>query len=48
MDENISYNLMKKEVNMSIIHHKEDKKITKLFCIMIQVKDTKVYTLFDT
>jgi hypothetical protein len=33
---------MQKEVNLSSLHHKEEKEMTKLFYIKIQVKKTKV------
>jgi hypothetical protein len=38
---------MQKEVNLSSLHHKEEKEMKKLFHIKIQVKNTKVYALFD-
>jgi hypothetical protein len=47
VDENIFCTSVKKDVNLSILHHKEDKEMTKLFHIKIQVKNTKVYSLFD-
>jgi hypothetical protein len=39
---------MQKDLNMSILHHQEEKEMTKLFHIKIQVKKTKVDTLFDS
>jgi uncharacterized protein YydD (DUF2326 family) len=47
VDENIVYTTMQKEVNLSSLHHKEEKEMTKLFHIKIQVKKTKVDALFD-
>jgi hypothetical protein len=35
-------------VNLSILHHKEEKEIKKPFHIKIQVKNTKVDALFDS
>jgi hypothetical protein len=35
------------EVNLSILHHKEEKEMKKLFYINIQIKNTKVDALFD-
>jgi hypothetical protein len=32
---------------MSILHHQEEKDMTMLFHINIQVKKTKIYTLFN-
>jgi hypothetical protein len=34
-------------LQLSRIHHKEDKEMKKLFHINIQVKNTKVYAQFD-
>jgi hypothetical protein len=48
VDENIVYTLVQKEVNLSSLHHKEEKEMTKLFHIKIQVKKTKVDALFDS
>jgi hypothetical protein len=47
VDENIVYITMMKEVNLSILHHKEEKEVAKLFHIKIQVKKTKVNALFN-
>jgi hypothetical protein len=38
---------VQKEVNLSILHHKEEKETTKLFHIKIQFKKTKVDALLD-
>jgi hypothetical protein len=46
VDEKIAYTSMQKEVNLSSLHHKKEKEMTKLFHIKIQVKKTKVDTLF--
>jgi hypothetical protein len=35
-------------VNPSILHHQEEKEMNKLFDINIQVKKTKMDTLFDS
>jgi hypothetical protein len=35
-------------VNLSILHHKEEKEMIKLFHIKIHVKNTKVNSLFDS
>jgi hypothetical protein len=48
VDEKISFTLVYKEVNMSSLHPKKEKDITKLFYINIQVKKTNVDTLFDS
>jgi len=34
-------------VNLSNLHHREEKEMTKLFHIKIQVKETKIDALFD-
>jgi hypothetical protein len=47
VNENVSYTSLKKEVNISSLHHKKEKEMTKLFHINIQVKKTKVDSLFD-
>jgi hypothetical protein len=39
---------VQKEVNVSSLHHKEEKEMTKLFHIKIQVKKTKVDALIDS
>jgi hypothetical protein len=41
VDENI-VTQVQKEVNLSILHHQEEKEMTKLFHIKIQVKKTKI------
>jgi hypothetical protein len=45
--ENIFHNSVKKEVNLSSLHHKEEKEMEKLFHIKIQVKNIKVDALFN-
>jgi hypothetical protein len=35
-------------VNLSSLHHQEEKEMTKLFHIKIQVKKNKIDTLFDS
>jgi hypothetical protein len=47
-DENFVYNTKQKEVKLSSHHHKVKKEMTKLLCIKIQVKKTKVDALFDS
>ena len=37
-----------KEVNLSILHPKEEKEMTQFFHIKIQVKKTKINTLFGS
>jgi hypothetical protein len=39
---------IQKEVNLSILHHQEEKDMTKLFHINIRVKNTKINSLFDS
>jgi hypothetical protein len=48
VDENIVYTSVQKEVNLSSLHHQEEKEMTKLFHIKIQVKKTKIDALFDS
>ena len=48
MDENIFCAEVQKGVNLSSLHHKEEKEINKLFHIKIQIKKTRVYALFDS
>jgi hypothetical protein len=48
VDGNIFYTFVQKEVNRSIIYHQEEKDMTKLFHIKIQVKKTKIDALFDS
>jgi hypothetical protein len=48
VDENIVCTSVQKEVNLSILHHQEEKEMTKLFHINIQVKKTKIDALFDS
>ena len=47
VDEKIVYTSMQKEVNLSSIQQDEEKEMTKLFHIKIQVKKTKIDALFD-
>jgi hypothetical protein len=35
-------------VNLSILHHHEEKEMTKFFHIKIQIKKTKIDALFDS
>jgi hypothetical protein len=46
LDKKIVHTTMQKEVNLSNLHPKENKELTKLFHIKIQIKKTKVDTLF--
>jgi hypothetical protein len=46
VDENNICSTIHKEVNLNSLHHKEEKDMTKLFHIKIQVKKTKVYVLY--
>jgi len=46
IDENIFCTTMKKEVDLSSLHHKEDKEMNKHFHIEIQDKNAKVDELF--
>ena len=48
VDENIFCAEVQKGVNLSSLHHKEEKEINKLFHIKIQIKKTRVYALFDS
>ena len=48
VDEKIVCTSVQKEVNLSSLHNKEEKEITKLFHIKIQIKKTKVDALFDS
>jgi hypothetical protein len=48
VDENIVCTSLPKEVNFSILHHQEEKDITKIFHINIQVKKTKIDSLFKS
>jgi hypothetical protein len=47
VDEKIVYTSVQKEVNLSSFHHQEEKEMTKLFLINIQVKNTNIDALFD-
>jgi hypothetical protein len=48
VDENIVCTSVEKEMNLSSLHHQEEKEITKLFHIKIRVKKTKIDALFDS
>jgi hypothetical protein len=48
VDENIVCTYVKNKVNLSILHHQEEKELTKLFHIKIQVKKTKIDALFNS
>jgi hypothetical protein len=48
VDDNIVYTTMQKEVNLSSLHHYEEKEMTKLFHIRIQVKKTNIDAMFDS
>jgi len=47
VDDNIVGTLVQQEVNLSCIHHQEEKEMTKLFHIKIQVNNTKIDALLD-
>jgi hypothetical protein len=47
VDENISFTLVQKALNLSSLRHKEEKEMKKLFHIKVQFKKTKVNALFD-
>jgi hypothetical protein len=48
MDENIVCGFMYKEVNLSSLHREEEKEVTMLFHIKIQVKKTKIDAFFNS
>jgi hypothetical protein len=48
MDEIFFCSTVQKEVNLSILHHMEEKDMTKLFDIKIQVNKTNVDALFNS
>jgi hypothetical protein len=48
VDGNIVFTSMCREVSLSSLHHQEEKEMTKLFHIKIQVKKTTIYVLFDS
>ena len=48
MDEKIVCASVKKEVNLGSLQRQEEKQMTKLFHIKIQVKKTKIDALFDS
>jgi hypothetical protein len=45
--EKIVCTTVSKEVNLCGLHHKQNKKMTKIFCIEIQIKRNKVDAIFD-
>ena len=48
VDENVVFTIMQNEVNLSSLDRKEEKGMTKLFHISIQVNKIKVVSLFDS
>jgi hypothetical protein len=48
VDENIFYTFVKKEVNLSSLRHQEEKEMTKLLHINIQVNKTKIDAMFES
>jgi hypothetical protein len=48
VDEEIVCTSVHMEVSLSSLHHKEEKEMTKLFHIKIQVKKTNIDALFDS
>jgi hypothetical protein len=46
-NEKIVYTLVQKEVNLSSLHRNEEKEMTKLFHIKIQVKKIRVDVVFN-
>jgi hypothetical protein len=48
VDDNIVCISVQKKVNLSILHHQEEKEMTKLFHIKIQVKKIEIDTMFDS
>jgi hypothetical protein len=48
VDENIVFTYVNNDVTLSILHHQEEKDMTKIFHIKIQVKMTKIDDLFDS
>lgn len=46
VDDKIVYSIVQKEVNLDSLHTKEEKDMTKLFHIKIEVKRTKLYAPF--
>jgi uncharacterized iron-regulated protein len=48
VDENIICKSVYDEVNMSSLHHQEEKDMTKIFHIKLQVKKTKIDSLIDS
>jgi hypothetical protein len=48
VDENIVCTYVQNKVNSSILRHQEEKEMTNLFHIKIQVKKTKIDALFES
>jgi hypothetical protein len=48
VDENIFCISVQKEVNLSGLHHREEKEMTKLFHIKIKFKKTKIDSMLDS
>jgi hypothetical protein len=48
VDDNIVCTSMQKDVNLSSLHHQEEKEMSNIFHIKIQVKKTKIYAMFDS
>jgi hypothetical protein len=48
VDENIVCTSVQKEVNLSNLHHQEEKEMTMLFHIKIQVRKTNIDSLFNS
>lgn len=47
VDERIVYTMVQKEVKFSSLHHKEEKEMTLMFCIKVQINKIKVDALFN-
>jgi hypothetical protein len=48
VDENIVYTLVQKEVNLSSLHHLEEKEMNNLFHVNIQIKKMNIDALFNS
>jgi hypothetical protein len=48
VDENIVFTYVNNDVTLSILHHQEEKNMTEIFHIKIQVKTTKIDDLFNS
>ena len=48
VDESIVYTFLKIEVDLNTLHHKEEKEMTNLFDVNIQVKNIEFDALFDS